>query len=592
MYLMDRTKDQTSRNKNFRNKTLKNYIFTLLLLICASISFAQSASEKLETIISEYQDHEGYDRELYPMGYFEETYYEEEATFAEDLVKKLKTLNQAALSKSEKISLKLLQFRLQNEINEYHFKTYLNPIQADQGFHLNWNYLPQPIRSMEQAGSYLDRLRAIPYVTRSQIGFMRKGFEEGIGQPKIIFNGYESSYDMHLVDAVEDSDFYKPFEDLPNTISSAQKDSLQQVAKTVIQDSVISSFKTIKKFFEEEYIPNAREEIGVSSEPDGKEFYQDRINFYTTSTEYTAKDIHELGLSEVARIRAEMEKIIKEVGFNGSFAEFLQFLRTDEQFYAKTGNELLMNARDICKRIDDQLPAYFEKLPRQPYGVIPVPDALAPKYTGGRYSGSPINSTRAGHYLVNTYKLDSRPLYTLPALSAHEAVPGHHLQIALNAETGDSIPSFRRNLYLSAYGEGWGLYSEYLANEMGIYRTPYEKFGQLTYEMWRACRLVVDTGIHAFGWSREEVVDYMSQNTALSIHEINTETDRYIGWPGQALSYKIGELKIRGLRKKAEEELGPKFNIREFHSVILNQGTVTLPIMEELVNDYITSRAR
>lgn len=252
-----------------------------------------------------------------------------------------------------------------------------------------------------------------------------------------------------------------------------------------------------------------------------------------------------------------------------------------------TGDALLMHARDIAKRIDNELPAFFAKLPRQPYGVIPVPAAIAPKYTGGRYSGSSINGTQAGHYLVNTYKLGSRPLYTLPALTAHEAVPGHHLQGALNQELGDSIPEFRRNLYLSAYGEGWGLYSEYLADEMGIYRTPYEKFGQLTYEMWRACRLVVDSGIHAMGWSRDAAVDFMSKNTALSLHEVNTETDRYIGWPGQALSYKIGELKIRELRERAKSALGENFNIREFHKVVLGQGTVTLPILEEQVDLYI-----
>jgi uncharacterized protein (DUF885 family) len=246
-----------------------------------------------------------------------------------------------------------------------------------------------------------------------------------------------------------------------------------------------------------------------------------------------------------------------------------------------------MIARDMAKRIDAQLPKFFKTLPRKPYGVAPVPDAIAPKYTGGRYVGTSKESTEPGYYWVNTYDLPSRTLYTLPALTAHEAVPGHHLQGSLNNELGDSIPQFRRNLYLSAYGEGWGLYSEYLADEMGIYTTHYEKFGQLTYEMWRACRLVVDTGIHAKGWTRQQVVDYMSSNTALSLHEINTETDRYISWPGQALSYKIGEIKIRELRKKAEAELGSKFNIRDFHEVILEQGTVTLSILEKRVNNYI-----
>ena len=395
-----------------------------------------------------------------------------------------------------------------------------------------------------------------------------------------------------IVSLPTDSYFYSPFLDLPETIPQQRKDSLLKAAKQVVEDSVIPSFREIKTFFETEYLPVSRDAIGVSAQPGGADFYQNRINYYTTSKEYTAKSIHELGLREVARIKSQMQEIIEEVGFEGSFSDFLQFLRTDDQFYVKTGDALLMHARDIAKRIDNELPAFFSRLPRQPYGVIKVPDAIAPKYTGGRYSGSNINGTQAGHYLVNTYQLESRPLYTLPSLTAHEAVPGHHLQGALNQEMSDDIPQFRKNLYLSAYGEGWGLYSEYLADEMGIYRTPYEKFGQLTYEMWRACRLVVDTGIHAMGWMRQEVVDYMSENTALSIHEVNTETDRYIAWPGQALSYKIGELKIRELRERAKKALGEDFDIRAFHNVILEEGTVTLPILEERVDAYITDELK
>ena len=268
-----------------------------------------------------------------------------------------------------------------------------------------------------------------------------------------------------------------------------------------------------------------------------------------------------------------MEAIIAEVGFKESFADFFTYLRTDSRFYAKSPEELLMRARDISKRLDEQLPRYFKTLPRKPYGVAPVPEAIAPKYTGGRYIPTEPESSDPGYYWVNTYNLSSRPLYVLPALSAHEAVPGHHLQMALNAELPKSIPAFRRNLYLSAYGEGWGLYTESLAAEMGIYTTPYERFGQLTYSMWRACRLVVDTGIHAFGWSREKAVAFMAENTALSLHEINTEVDRYISWPGQALAYKIGELKIKALREKATHALGDEFDIRTFHEIILGKGT-------------------
>ena len=566
---------------------------SLLFVILLSIptGWAQQVVS-LDSIISIYENHRDYDWQDYPLGRYDEELYKERAAFAQELLDKLATLNEEELTASQKISSKLLAFVLQDQVAEYTYKMHLNPIQADQGFHLNLNYQVRPIRSYDQAVGYLNRLKAIPYFAESHFALMREGFKQGIVQPRIIFNGYESTYETHIVDNPLESYFYSPFLELPDNISQSRKDSLLTAAKQVVEDSVIPSFKKIKAFFETEYLPASRDAIGVSAQPGGAEFYQNRIDFYTTSTDYTAKSIHELGLKEVARIKAEMQKIIKEVNFEGSFADFLKFLRTDAQFYVTTGDALLMHARDIAKRIDNELPAFFSKLPRQPYGVIKVPDAIAPKYTGGRYSGSSINGTQAGHYLVNTYQLESRPLYTLPSLTAHEAVPGHHLQGALNQEMSDSIPQFRRNLYLSAYGEGWGLYSEYLADEMGIYRTPYEKFGQLTYEMWRACRLVVDTGIHAMSWSRRDVVDYMSQNTALSIHEINTETDRYIAWPGQALSYKIGELKIRELRERAKKALGENFDIRAFHEIILSEGTVTLPILEEQVDAYIAKNVK
>ncbi len=380
-------------------------------------------------------------------------------------------------------------------------------------------------------------------------------------------------------------------EQLPPDMTSPQKDSARLAASVLITEKVVPAFKAIKAFFEEEYLPDAREEIGVSATPGGREFYQNRINYYTTSNRYTAEDIHKLGKEEVERIQREMLAIIDSLGFEGSFSEFLDFLRTDTQFYAPSPDALLKEARDIAKRIDGELPRFFKTLPRRPYGVKPVPDAIAPKYTGGRYV-PPRSETQSGTYLVNTYKLNSRPLYTLPALTAHEAMPGHHLQGALNRELSKEFPAFRRQLYLSAFGEGWGLYSEYLAADMGIYRNSYEKFGQLTYEMWRACRLVVDTGIHALGWSRDEAVEFMKSHTALSLHEINTETDRYIAWPGQALSYKIGEITIRQLRKEAEEALGANFDIREFHEVLLGEGTVTLPILRKRVEEYIAQNSK
>ncbi|MEY8869287.1 DUF885 family protein [Meridianimaribacter flavus] len=564
-------------------------IALIALVLCFGCNKDQQVEKasKLDKIINSYQDHEGYDYKSYPLGLFTKEYYKTEAVFAQKTLDELAKIDTSSLSETDKISAKLLAFVLQDQIDYYTFEQYLNPILSDAGFHSSLTYEVRPLAHYNQVKDYLNKLNAIPEFVNQHLVNLREGLEKGISQPLVIFKGYESSYNDNIVENFEDSYYYSPFKNLPSDLSEAQKDSVLTAAKTAIETKVTPEFKRIKTFFETEYFPKTRTTLGVSETPNGNEFYQNRINFYTTSTQYTADDIHNIGLKEVARIKTEMEQIIKELNFEGSFADFFHFLRTDKQFYAETPEEILMIARDMAKRIDAQLPRYFKTLPRKPYGVAPVPDAIAPKYTGGRYIGTSKESTDPGYYWVNTYDLPSRTLYTLPALTAHEAVPGHHLQGSLNNELGDSIPQFRKNLYLSAYGEGWGLYSEYLADEMGIYTTPYEQFGKLTYEMWRACRLVVDTGIHAKGWTREQVVDYMSSNTALSLHEINTETDRYISWPGQALSYKIGELKIRELRQKAEKELGAKFDIRAFHEIILEQGTVTLSILEERVNNYI-----
>ena len=561
--------------------------FVFIVTICGCISNKKKSSQVLTSIVNEYQDHKGYDEQEFPLGLFTKKFYQSEADFAKTILTKLSEVSEIALSETEVISLKLLKFKLKDQIDYFTYERFLNPLLSDAGFHSNLNYIVRPLSSYKAAKNYLNKLNAIPVFVNQHFVNLREGLEKGVSQPKVIFNGYESTYEDHIIADFSDSYFYKPFKSLPENITKDQKDSILSAAKIAIENSVVPQFKRIKTFFEDEYLPKTRTSIGVSETPGGEEYYQNRINFYTTSTLYSAEDIHQIGLKEVARIKAEMLKIIKKLKFKGNFSAFLKFLRTDKQFYAKTSKELLMFARDIAKRADEQLPRFFKTLPRKPYGVAPVPDAIAPKYTGGRYVGTSKNSTNPGYYWVNTYDLPSRTLYTIPSLTVHEAVPGHHLQGALNNELGDSIPQFRRNLYLSAYGEGWGLYSEFLAEEMGVYTTPYEHFGKFTYEMWRACRLVVDTGIHAKGWTRDEVVDFMSANTALSIHEINTETDRYISWPGQALSYKIGEIKIRELREKAETQLQTKFDIRAFHEVILEQGTVTLEILETRINNYI-----
>jgi uncharacterized protein (DUF885 family) len=560
--------------------------FTSLFLLNFLISTQNYGQSKdLDSIIQVYENHEGYDRKTYPLGLYKESYYKQEADFAKTLLGSLTKINKNDLKETEQISIELLKFKLQETVDFHDFKAYLNPLLSDSGFHLSLSYQVRDLNTYRQVELYVEKLKAIPEYVNQHISLLRKGLKENICQPKVIFEGYASTYDSQIVDNPEDSYFYEPFQNLPSTLSSTQQDSIRKVAKEVINTKVIPEFKRIKVFFEEEYLPQTKTNLGVSNGPQGEAYYQNRLNYYTT-LDLTAEEIHNIGLKEVKRINTEMKSIVKAVNFDGDLQDFINFLRTDEQFYAQTGEELLKEARDIAKRIDAKLPAYFKTLPRKPYGVAKVPDAIAPKYTTGRYIG-PSNDTQPGYYWVNTYNLPNRPLYVLPSLTAHEAVPGHHLQGALNSELGDSIPKFRRNMYLSAYGEGWGLYSEFLAEEMGVYRTPYERFGKLTYEQWRACRLVIDTGIHAFGWTREQAVEYFTENTALSIHNINTEVDRYISWPGQAVSYKIGEIKIRELRTEAEKILGEKFDIRAFHEVILEQGTVTLPILEKRVKAYI-----
>lgn len=560
------------------------FIFSCCLSIFVSLSVS-GQSKKLDALIQDYQNHEGYDKNAYPLGLYTEAYYKQEADFALELQKDLAEIDNSQLSETENISLELLKFKLNEAIDHYRFKSYLNPLLSDSGFHLSLSYQVRALNTYAQVKDYLNKLNAIPAYVDQHFALLRKGLQEGITQPKIIFEGYESTYESQIVDSPEESYFYEPFERLPSILSETQKDSVITAAKLAIETHVVPEFKRIKTFFETEYLPQTKTTLGVSESPQGEAYYQNRLNYYTT-LKLSAEDIHAIGLREVERINSEMQAIVDEVNFDGTLQEFIAFLRTDEQFYAKTEEELLKEARDIAKRIDAKLPAYFKTLPRRPYGVAKVPDAIAPKYTTGRYIGA-SNPTQPGYYWVNTYNLSNRPLYVLPSLTAHEAVPGHHLQNALNAELGDSIPKFRKRMYLSAYGEGWGLYSEFLADEMGIYTTPYERFGKLTYEQWRACRLVIDTGIHAMGWTREQAVEYFTEHTALSLHNINTEVDRYISWPGQAVSYKIGEIEIRKLRRKAEDSLGDKFDIRAFHEIILEQGVVTLPILKERVAAYI-----
>ena len=564
-----------------------------LLLIFILLPFILSAQDgvtntSLQQVLKKIEtfNKKEYNSDSFPLGRYREEDFLRRYHFSQSVMNDLEKIPVKSLNQNDLISLELMKFSTDNDLKQYELKQYLNPILSDDGFHIDFvGYSSTVIRNSKDAKEYLRKLNAFPAYVSDNMDLIRRGLKAGICQPAVVIEGFSSTYNNHIVDTVEKSMFYRPLKEKPAAFSETEWKAIQEEGREAIRNIVIPQYRRIKKFYEEEYIPNTRKTLGATSFPNGQAYYQQRISYYTT-TSMTYEEVYQTGLKEVARIEAEMNDIMKEVGFRGTLKEFIATLRTDERFYATSPEALLKEASFIAKNIDWTLPRFFGKLPRQPYGVRPVPDFLAPGYTGGRYSPASLKSGRAGEYWVNTYDLKSRPLYVLESLTLHEAVPGHHLQMALTQEL-KNVPEFRRNLYLSAYGEGWALYCEYLGTEMGFFKNPYIRFGKLTYEMWRACRLVIDVGIHAKGWSREKAVEYLADHTALSIHEVNTEVIRYISWPGQAVSYKIGELKIRELRKKAEDSLKDKFDIRAFHDMILSQGTVTLSILERMTDEYI-----
>ncbi len=503
-----------------------------------------------------------------------------------ELANRLRSVDAQGLTLENQINRSVLLYSLQNKIDEYRFKAHYTPLTAESGFHVNISSIASKIdfTTVADYEDYLSRLARLPDYFSQQIGWMKKGLAEGYSQPKIVLDGFEKSIAAFIKTDVTESVYYQPFTNFPEWIETKQQKLLQKKAKKSLSNQVMPAYQTYYDFMVNEYQPNARKKIAAASLPNGEAFYQNRIKHYTTLA-LSAEQIHQQGIEEVERIRTEMDEIIKKLQFKGSFSEFIEFLRTEPSFYAKTASELLKEASFIAKKMDAKLPSLFKTLPRTPYGVMAVPANIAPKYTTGRYAGS-TRDDQPGNYWVNTYRLDRRPLYVLPALTLHEAVPGHHLQISLAKEM-KNVAQFRNRTYISAFGEGWGLYAEYLGVEAGIYETPYQNFGRLTYEMWRACRLVVDTGMHTQGWSRAKAIAFLAENTALSMHNVTTEIDRYISWPGQALSYKMGELTIKRLRKNAESTLGKRFDLREFHDQLLKHGSMPLPMLEQVIKDYI-----
>ena len=527
----------------------------------------------------------------HPLGSNKEEDFLRRYNFYDSISTKLNHIDRESLSFEDRINHELLRYVVEDEISSYKFKDYYNPILSDEGFHTGLAAMGSDVLdSKKDFDNYIKKLKDIPRFVDEHLGLMRSGLEAGISQPKSILGGYENTYNQHIVKDPEKSVFWRPFLKKPFSITDEDWKSITAEGKKAVMNYAVEGFKKIKIFFETEYLPRTRTSIGVNNFPDGLAYYQDRVHHYTT-TNLSYEEVYQVGLNEVARIKADMLEVMKQVKYSGNLKQFISKLRADPKFYVTSPEQLLKEAAYIAKKADGQLPKFFSSLPRQPYGVEAVPAHLAPTYTAGRYAGAALDSKRAGNYWVNTYNLKSRPLYALEALTLHEAVPGHHLQISLTKEL-DKLPEFRRNLYVNAFGEGWGLYAEFLGTEMGFYKDPYSLFGRLTYEMWRACRLVLDVAIHTKGWTKEQAITYLSDNTALSLHEVHTEINRYISWPGQALAYKIGELKIRELRKKAEDRLKDKFDIREFHATVLSQGTVTLKILEQMIDKYIAERLK
>jgi uncharacterized protein (DUF885 family) len=504
------------------------------------------------------------------------------ATLAE-----LAEIGRANLPPAEVVNADMCRRQLAQSIESYELGDYQMPFNADSGFHSGFSRLPEevPLATVKDYENYISRLRAWPRYVREEIALMRMGIARGFTVPRATLEGYDRTMSAHVVDDPVKSVFWKPFVKFPSTVPEADRERLRSEGRAAVMEGAVAGYRELLDFFLKEYLPNARTTLAASALPNGRAYYAFKIREFTT-LDLTPEQIHDIGLREVERIGGEMNAVMKNVGFTGDFAAFLQFLRTDPRFYAKTPDELLARAAWIAKRMDGKLPSLFKTLPRLPYTVAPVPADIAPKYTSGRYVGAAFGSTQPGIYWVNTYKLESRPLYNLEALTLHESVPGHHLQVALAQELG-GLPNFRRFSYISAFGEGWGLYCEWLGLEADFYTDPYSNFGRLTYEMWRACRLVVDTGIHAKGWTRQQAIDYMATRTALPLHEVETEVDRYISWPGQALAYKLGELKIKELRKRAEAALGTRFDVREFHDVVLGSGSVPLGVLEANVDRWI-----
>jgi len=507
------------------------------------------------------------------------------------VLSRLSNIDKEILPSDELINYELFELEYQDRIEARQFRTDLMPISQRGGIQ-TLDEMGDRLRmqSRQDYQDWLVRLSKLGSYMDQTIENMKEGMRTGHMPPHITMQRVPAQIKKQIVMNSEDSLFFKPFNKIPDSISEVERRELQDQAKRVISQTVIPAYERLYAFFVDTYLPACREEIGSSQLPNGKAFYEYRVRSYTT-TSMTPDEVHVLGLSEVARIRAEMMEVKEEVEFDGSLAEFFEFLREDPQFYFDNPDDLLKEYLAVSKSIDPKLVMLFTKLPRMPYGIKVIPETVAPDTTTAYYTRPAADGSRPGYYWVNLYDPKSRPKFEIEVLSVHEAVPGHHLQIALQQEL-ESLPNFRRYTGFTVFTEGWGLYSERLGYDIGLYQDPYSRFGQLSYDMWRAVRLVVDTGMHYKGWSRERAIQYFKDNAPRKELDIVNEIDRYISWPGQALAYKLGQLKLLALREKATKMLGDRFDLRLFHDKVLENGAVPLSVLERVVDGWIASRLK
>jgi prolyl oligopeptidase len=517
--------------------------------------------------------------------------FEQRNTRQRELLRRLRAIDASALSESDQLNYDLFRRELEDDIDGFQFKDYLMPISQRGGVQsLESTAETVPLSSLQDYEDWLVRMSTVENVIAQTMELQEAGRKSGYLPPRVLMERIPDQVRAQLVENAEESPFYIAFTEMPDTIDADDQARLQQAARDIIDDSIVPAYRKFSRYFNDTYLPASRESIGASELPNGEAFYEYRVRSYTTLP-MTPDEIHRLGLNEVRRIKDEMQLVIDELEFDGSFAEFLQFLRTDPQFYYDTPEELFDGYLAVSKRIDPELVKLFGKLPRIPYGLRPIPDNIAPDTTTAYYNRPAADGSRPGYYYVNLYRPEVRPKYEMEVLSIHEAVPGHHLQIALQMEL-EEMPNFRKYSGFTAFTEGWGLYSESLGYEMGFYEDPYSRFGALTYDMWRAVRLVVDTGMHYKGWTREQAIDFFKDNAAKTETDIINEIDRYISWPGQALAYKIGQLKMLELRRKTEQAMGNDFDVRAFHDALLGGGALPLELLEIRMNRWLAAELK